>query len=289
MAGRGYIKLYRSLFRHEFFRPAAFSEREAFTWMIAEAAWKPRQRRFGQFFIDLERGELAASLRFLAETWDWSVGAVRGYLGRCEKEGMISTRSDKGVTVITICNYDIYQGDDQPDDTVDDNVSAQSQHSPSTASAHDQHKTEEIKHSRKEEGEEGKGALGQAAEPPTQGSLVPKGPTAVRRQRQPRIPIPPDWSAVGEDWQYALERGFTAQTIPIEEQKFRLHFLKTGEKRPGWSHSWKAWILKALEIRAERAARNGSTGPAPRPSRADSAVEGLFSDLTQEDFGGRSR
>lgn len=164
-----------------------------------------------------------------------------------------------------------------------------SQHSPSTASAHDQHKTEEIKHSRKEEGEEGKGALGQAAEPPTQGSLVPKGPTAVRRQRQPRIPIPPDWSAVGEDWQYALERGFTAQTIPIEEQKFRLHFLKTGEKRPGWSHSWKTWILKALEIRAERAARNGSTGPAPRPSRADSAVEGLFSDLTQEDFGGRSR
>ncbi|MCK1577862.1 hypothetical protein [Bradyrhizobium sp. 174] len=289
MAGRGYIKLYRSLFRHEFFRPAAFSEREAFTWMIAEAAWKPRQRRFGQFFVDLERGDLAASLRFLAETWDWSVGAVRGYLGRCEKEGMISTRSDKGVTVVTICNYDIYQGDDQADDTVDDNVSAQSQHSPSTAPAHGQHKTEEIKHSRKEEGEKDQGALGLLAELPAEGPLVPAVRKPTKRPRQEKIPIPPDWAAVGEDWQYAIERGFTSQTIPIEEEKFRLHFLKTGEKRPGWSLSWKSWIVKAHEFKAERAARAGAQTGGARPNRAETAAMGMLSDLKEEDFHGRPR
>ena len=56
LSNHGYIKLYRSLFKHEFFRPGKFSEREAFTWIIAEAAWKPRSRRVGQFFVDLDRG-----------------------------------------------------------------------------------------------------------------------------------------------------------------------------------------------------------------------------------------
>lgn len=142
-------------------------------------------------------------------------------------------------------------------------------------------------------GIEGKGregeALGHSAEPPAQGSLIPAAVKPGKRPRQTRIPIPPDWSAVGEDWQYAIERGFTPQTIPIEEDKFRLHFLKSGEKRPGWSNSWKSWILKALEIKAERAARAQGSAPGPRPSRADTAAMGMLSDLTEEDFGGRPR
>lgn len=286
MSDRGYIKLYRSLFRHEFFKPSKFSEREAFTWLIAEAAWRARQRRFGQFFVDLERGELAASLRFLAENWGWGVGEVRGYLRRLENEQMINTRTDKGITRVSISNYDIYQGDEQADDTVDSTPITRDQQGVSTGSTQGQHNTEEIKHLRKEEGEED--LLGRLAEPQANPPLGPVAVKPTKRPRQSKIPMPPDWSAVGEDWQYALDRGFTPQTIPIEEEKFRLHFLKTGEKRPGWSLSWKSWVVKALEIKAERAARSGGA-PAMRPSRVDTAVEGMFSDLTKEDFGGRTR
>ncbi len=60
MSFRGYIKLYRAIFTHEFFREEPFSEREAFIWMICEAAWKQRSRRVGQFYAQLERGELLA-------------------------------------------------------------------------------------------------------------------------------------------------------------------------------------------------------------------------------------
>lgn len=142
-------------------------------------------------------------------------------------------------------------------------------------------------------GREGKGIgeqdlLGLAAEPSLQSPPVPAVRKPTKRPRQEKIPIPPDWSAVGEDWQYATERGFTPQNIPIEEEKFRLHFLKTGEKRPGWSLSWKSWIVKAIEFKAERATRNGSA-PATRPNRAETAAMGMLSDLTEEDFHGRSR
>lgn len=146
---------------------------------------------------------------------------------------------------------------------------------------------------REGKGIEGKGVgdqaeLGPSAEHPAQGSLIPEAPKRERRPREPKIPIPSDWSAVGDDWKYAIDRGFNAQTIPIEEERFRLHFLKTGEKRPGWSNSWKSWILKSIEIKAERAARQGGT-PALRPSRADTAIEGMMAGLTEEDFHARSR
>ena len=287
MAGRGYIKLYRSLFRHEFFRPAAFSEREAFTWMIAEAAWKPRQRRFGQFFVDLERGELAASLRFLAETWDWSVGAVRGYLGRCEKEQMISTRSDKGVTVVTICNYDIYQGDDQPDDTVDDNVSAQGEHSPGTASARGQHKTEEIKHLRKEEGERDIAAPAPSSANGTGQQLILTGdetmPTRKPRLAKRRTALDPDWVLPEEGQQYARDRGWNDRVISFQFEKFKNHHISKGNLMADWPAAWRTWVGNGYGTRPP-----SGGGPAA-PSRADSAIEGMFSDLTEEDLGGRSR
>ncbi|MGY4224403.1 hypothetical protein ACVMIH_001764 [Bradyrhizobium sp. USDA 4503] len=290
MAYRGYIKLYRSLYEHEFFRPSPMSEREVFTWMIQEAAWKPRQRRFGQFFVDLDRGDLAGSLRFLAEKWLWSVGAVRGYLGRCEKEGMINTRTDKGVTIITICNYEYYQGDDQPDDTVDDKVSAQRQQGDSTAPAHDQHKTEEIKNTRKEEGDEHIAPVA-GRELARAQSLFGDDPPAEERQpkrrgRQTagrRTKLPADWELPVSGWKYARDRGWNDDHIRFQAEKFKNFHTSRGNLMADWDAAWRTWVGNDYDRRTPR----GGTPAAP--SRVDTAIEGMMAGLTEEDFHARSR
>ena len=86
-----------------------FTEREAWQWLISEASFKARVKRVGSAVINLARGQLAASLRFMAEAWQWEHTRVRRFLGRLKTATMIEHETQQGVTVITICNYDKYQ------------------------------------------------------------------------------------------------------------------------------------------------------------------------------------
>lgn len=117
---RGYICLNRGALHHEFFRRKEHSEFEAWVWMLTEASWKPRSRRIGDFFIELQRGQLAASVRHLAAIWKWSGGKVQRFLGRLKFETMIEIDNDTGISVITICNYDKYQTGSVDTDTQTD-------------------------------------------------------------------------------------------------------------------------------------------------------------------------
>lgn len=115
--GRGYIKLERDAIEHPVFARAAFSEFQAWVWLLAEANWCLKKRRLGRYIVDLTRGEVAASVRFLAEKWLWDRSKVERFLKRLKTEEMIETRLATGISIITICNYDKYQGDtgdDQP-------------------------------------------------------------------------------------------------------------------------------------------------------------------------------
>lgn len=92
-----------------------FTQREAWCWLIEKAAWKPRQHRIGSKVIQLDAGEYCASLRFLATVWKWSKNRVSRFLCVLCDAGMIVTKSgtgaDRSETVITICNYSLYQHD----------------------------------------------------------------------------------------------------------------------------------------------------------------------------------
>lgn len=86
-----------------------FSRKDAWVWLIENACW--RQTRFdvrGKT-VALERGELCASRDQLAKAWDWSPSAVERFLTRLETEQMIERETGQGRTIITICNYEIYQ------------------------------------------------------------------------------------------------------------------------------------------------------------------------------------
>lgn len=106
----GTVNIARSLFDDEAFKDQPFTEREAFVWLIMEASWKPRTKRVGNVTVNLERGQLAASVRFMADAWKWEKSTVDRFLKRLEKRDMIGTDSGTGVNVITVCKYEEYQG-----------------------------------------------------------------------------------------------------------------------------------------------------------------------------------
>lgn len=109
MSERGVFAMDRGWFEHEAFAPEPYTEREAWAWLIAEAAYKERRRRVAGRIIELKRGQLAVSLRFLSEKWNWRKSKVERFLRRLSVLVMIETASETGVNVVTICNYDKYQ------------------------------------------------------------------------------------------------------------------------------------------------------------------------------------
>jgi hypothetical protein len=109
MSERGVFALDRGWFNHPAFADEPFTEREAWAWLIAEAAWKPRRRRIGSRVIELDRGQLAGSVRFLAERWKWSKSRVDRFLNRLKNETMIGTDSGTGILLVSVCNFDKYQ------------------------------------------------------------------------------------------------------------------------------------------------------------------------------------
>jgi hypothetical protein len=111
----GHINVARSIFDHPMFddgRP--LSLREAWLWLISNAAWRPVQVMVrngrSQQIVNLERGQLTYSRSFLCKAWAWtSDKSVRTFLARLEREGMIDIQTGQLQTVISICNYGVFQ------------------------------------------------------------------------------------------------------------------------------------------------------------------------------------
>ena len=113
----GTVNISRDLWHDEAFRDDEFSQREAWVWLIAEASWKPRTRRIGSHVVELERGQLAGSVRFFAERWKWSPARVFRYFDMLENRNMIKRSAGTQTTVITICKYNEYQPQARSDET----------------------------------------------------------------------------------------------------------------------------------------------------------------------------
>lgn len=110
----GFFAVSRDFWADTAFRDEPMSEREAFLWLISKAAFRDRDFDINGKTVHLKRGQCAGSLRYLASVFKWSEGRVRRYLKRLKTRQMIDTpidaARDAGLTVITLCNYEKYQG-----------------------------------------------------------------------------------------------------------------------------------------------------------------------------------
>jgi hypothetical protein len=129
----GYFKLERGWSDHIVFDNEPLTQREAWVWLIEHAAWRDTVMSVGRDRYKVERGQLAASVRYLATCWQWSKDRAHRFITKLRDEQMIATDDKTHATVITICNYAKYQsGDDDGETTT---ATAPRQHRDSTATA----------------------------------------------------------------------------------------------------------------------------------------------------------
>lgn len=109
-----WIRLQTSIFEHDLFAGKEFSERDAWVWLIAKAAWRETRHRVGREMAVVPAGSLFVTLRELQSVWRWgSDFRVRSFLKLLQTERMIIVNSNAGKTQITICNYGRYQNPEQ--------------------------------------------------------------------------------------------------------------------------------------------------------------------------------
>jgi hypothetical protein len=112
----GWIRIERKLWRdHPFFDDEPMSEREAWCWLIANAAWEDTRHKVGKEMLEVKRGSFMVTLREMQSAFMWrSDTKVRNFLKRLEQEGMIERTAvgsrNAPKTHVTICNYEEYQG-----------------------------------------------------------------------------------------------------------------------------------------------------------------------------------
>jgi hypothetical protein len=121
----GWIRLTRGILNHSTVGAGKrFSEFEAWVWLLFEAAWKPQRVRLTNGraveILELKRGQVAHSLRYMAVAWGWSVKRVRTFLYRLKMDSQIDTQTGHLQTVITLCNYERYQTPKEAVDTQTD-------------------------------------------------------------------------------------------------------------------------------------------------------------------------
>ncbi len=102
----GFVMFSREDMDDYFSSAKEFSKFEAYAWLVKEAAISPYEKRVNGKVITIERGQVAHSSRFIAKAWGWTQCRVLREIKTIQERKKIDSRSDSGVMVITICNYD---------------------------------------------------------------------------------------------------------------------------------------------------------------------------------------
>lgn len=106
----GWIKLDRQVTDHWLWEDKPFSYAQAWVDLLLKANHKPAKMLIKNCLVELKRGDQARSERTLEKDWGWSRGKVRRFLVLLKNDHMIEQRAVPVTSIITICNYDSFQG-----------------------------------------------------------------------------------------------------------------------------------------------------------------------------------
>lgn len=117
MEDRGWFRVERRVFDDEWLNDEPATKLSAWLDLIALATHKPITLRLKHGKVALERGQLTASLGFLATRWSWPKARVQRFIAALERRAMVDTATDTGQLVLTIRNYCEYQDAEASRDT----------------------------------------------------------------------------------------------------------------------------------------------------------------------------
>lgn len=122
MPEHGYIKLHRQIQDCWIWDTGKFDKRSAWIDLLMLANHRDKRIVFDGEYIVIVRGQFLTSIRKLSLRWGWSKSSVGDYLKLLEKDKMIIKESDSRRTLLTIVNYEVYQGVPDSNETVNGTV-----------------------------------------------------------------------------------------------------------------------------------------------------------------------
>ena len=108
----GFVRLSRKIFEHSYWKQKrSYSYAEEWIDLIQMARYD--ENPFVKVLtcsrqLTINRGEIRASIRYLAERWSWSTGKTRIFLDASDEKKEIERKTAQGETIISLCNYEIY-------------------------------------------------------------------------------------------------------------------------------------------------------------------------------------
>jgi hypothetical protein len=105
----GFYLMHRGWMDNPVFKREAFTDREAWLWMIEQSSFEPHKIRYHSKMIEVGRGQIPTSYRNLKDKFGWGNERVKRFLSLLESEQMVTLQTGTGFLIITICNYDKYQ------------------------------------------------------------------------------------------------------------------------------------------------------------------------------------
>ncbi len=106
MKDKGYIGISRKLFNNPFWNEAReFSRAEAWIDLIQSARFEAKQEIIQNKVIEVQRGELPASRRYLENRWGWGSTKVKNFLLTLTKLNMVTQRQTSGQTILKLVKY----------------------------------------------------------------------------------------------------------------------------------------------------------------------------------------
>lgn len=216
MAGR--YAMERGWHDHELFDGDEYSRRDAWGWLIANAMWKGAKVRVRGTVVDLKRGQICFSIRFLASKWGWSKSRVDRFLHQLAAENMIEMSgtvagqnaghsAGQSQNIITICNYGKFQA--------------------------------EPKAKRDSQRDSGGEKAGQERDKEEEGK--------EKEYVECAHALPENWKPepFGEGQAKAIVENWPESKLRIEVEKFRASHTAKGNKFKSWQAAWKTWVLNA--------------------------------------------
>lgn len=150
MSNKGFIKLNRGIFDNFLWNEAReFSKAEAWIDLIQLARFEASTEIINGKVIELQRGEIPASRRFLEFRWNWGSTKVSNFLKMLIHMKMINQRQANGQTVISLVKYGIYN-DTQTTNNKDNKPRANHEQTNDKPEANQNKEYKEVKESKEE-------------------------------------------------------------------------------------------------------------------------------------------
>ena len=109
-SSKNWFKVYRDLLTEELWTSEKFTTGQAWVDLIGMANYADVEKIYKGQFQQVRRGQIVTSIRALAERWHWSREKTNRTLKSFEMAKMLTMTTTTNGTVLTLENYDKYQG-----------------------------------------------------------------------------------------------------------------------------------------------------------------------------------